>query len=291
MVRLGFDIGGTAIKAGVLDCSMNIVSKKMTAFTREAGFKSIIRKMYEIAMEMLSDNSLEKADVMSVGIAVAGGVDTEKGVSVKACNLGFVNVPLRAEMERYFPGVPVRVINDADAATLAELKKGALKGCKNAIMLTIGTGIGGGVVLDGKLFTGGLGHGTEPGHAALSLGGPLCSCGNQGCVETLCSATWLATEGKADAKDVIGRAKDGDPTSQRILTEYIENLSTALASLTAILDPEAIALGGGVSLAGDILFSPLREKVWQKSFFKHSYKIVPATLGNDAGIVGAALAE
>ncbi|MCL1809442.1 MAG: ROK family protein [Clostridiales bacterium] len=291
MVRIGFDVGGTNIKAGILDGSMNIVAKSMTAFPKESDYSKVVRKMHETAEELLSECRLCKNDVSSLGIAVAGAVDVANGISIKACNLGFYDAPLKDEMKSYFPGIFVHVVNDAFAATLAEFKKGALKGCSNAMLLTIGTGIGGCVILDGKLFTGGMKHGFEPGHVTLALDGPLCTCGNKGCIETLCSATWIADKGKANAKTVIDRAKDGDTESMEIFDEYIENLSTALASLTAIFDPEIIALGGGVSLAGDFLFKPLREKVERKSFFKHPYTIVPAKLGNDAGMIGAALAE
>jgi len=291
VVRIGFDVGGTNIKAGILDDSMNIVAKRMTAFPKESGYRKVVRKMHETARELLLECHLNEGDVKSLGIAVAGAVDVANGVSIKACNLGFYNAPLSEEMKQHFPSIPIHVINDAYAATLAEFKKGALKGCSNAILLTIGTGIGGGVVLDGKLFYGGMKHGIEPGHATLALDGPLCTCGNRGCVETLCSATWIAEKGKANAKAVIDRAKEGDPACLEVFNEYIENLSSALASLTVLFDPEIIALGGGVSLAGRFLFEPLGEKVKQKSFFKYPYKIVPAELGNDAGMIGAALAE
>jgi glucokinase len=123
------------------------------------------------------------------------------------------------------------------------------------------------------------------------MNGKECTCGNKGCVETLCSAAWIADKGGQDAKKVIDSAKEGDPVSVRIFGEYIENLSSAIASLAAVFDPQIIAIGGGISLAGDFLFEPLRKKVENKSFFKHPYKIVPAKLGNEAGMVGAAISS
>lgn len=176
--------------------------------------------------------------------------------------------------------------------------------------MTIGTGVGGGIICEGKMFNGGQNHGVELGHMMLKYGGIRCSCGNYGCVESYCTATWIIEEGKklikekkdslltsrsqgkldnVDAKMVIDAARDGDPHAQEIFETFVDNLSAAITSINAILDPEIIAIGGGVSGAGDILFKPLREKVQEKSFFEVDYKIVPAFLGNDAGIVGAAM--
>ena len=294
MKTIGFDVGGTNIKAGLFDGEMNFLSKKMSPFPKELGYQNIVKTMYDITAQMLAESGMAAECVDSVGIASAGEVDAVRGVIIRAHNLNFYDVPIRTEMEKYFPGVPVNLINDADAAALAELNKGAFRGYKNAILLTLGTGIGGGVIIDGKLFTGGLSHGVELGHVILSMDGPLCTCGNKGCIEALCSATWLKNKGQPagykDAKAVIDAAKNGEPAAVEIFGEYTGNLSTAIASLANLLDPEIVALGGGVSLAGDFLFKPLGKKVEDKSFFKYPYKIVPAMLGNDAGAIGAAVA-
>ena len=293
MTRIGFDVGGTNIKAGLFDNDMNYLSKKISSFPKALGYHNIIETMYETAMEMLTENNLSKDDVCSIGIASAGGIDIEGGIIIAAYNLDFKEVPIRDEMKSHFPGIPVKLINDADAAALAELKKGALKGCRNSLLLTIGTGLGSGVIIDGKLYSGGLGNGTEVGHMLLSRDGPLCTCGKRGCIESFCAATWLVNAGRDlgyyGAKAVIDAAKNGEAAAIDVFNEYIENFSDAIASLANLLDPEIVALGGGVSLAGDFLFVPLREKVEKKSFFKHPYKIVPARLGNDAGTIGAAV--
>ena len=294
MIRIGFDIGGTNIKAGLFNGDMNFLSKKSFTFQKESGYRNIIKTMYEISIEMLSENNLNKKDVCSIGVASAGEIDIAGGIIIRAHNLGFYNVPIQEEMSRYFPDIPISLINDADAAALAELKKGALQGYNNAILITIGTGIGGGIIIGGKLYRGGLSHGAEVGHVIVFSDGPLCTCGNRGCIETLCSATWLAKKGQpagyADAKAVIDAAKNEEPVAIEIFNEYIDNFGMAIASLTNLLDPEIIALGGGVSLAGDFLFDPLRKKVEQKSFFKYPYKITAAQLGNDAGTIGSAAA-
>jgi len=293
MIRLGFDVGGTNIKAGLFDAEMNYLSKKISPFPKELGHHSIVGKMYEISRAMLGENGMTEKDVAAIGIASAGEIDPVDGVIVRAHNLDFYNVPMRTEMEKFYPGVLIKLINDAAAATLAEHGKGALLGCKNAILIALGTEIGGGMIIDGKLYRGGLSHGVELGHMTLSMEGPMCTCGNRGCIEAFCSATWLKNKGQpagyTDAKAVIDAAKNNEPAAVKIFDEYVGNLSTAIASLANLLDPEIVALGGGVSLAGDFLFEPLREKVKIKSFFRYPYKIVPARLGNDAGTIGAAV--
>ena len=289
MIRIGFDIGGTNIKAGLFSGDMEMLSKKGAPFVKEGSYHNVITRMNELAGEMLTESRLCAQDVKAIGVAVAGAVDTVNGVVLKAHNLGFYNVPVKAEIQRLFPESQVCVINDAAAATWAEYKKGALRGCNNALLLTLGTGVGGGAIIDGRLWMGGNGNGFEPGHITLDINGAECTCGNRGCIETLCSAPWIEKKGGTDAKTVIDSAKNGDATSLEIFREYVENLSRAIASLTAVFDPEIIALGGGLSLAGEFLFGPLREKVLEKSFFKHAYKIVPAGLGNDAGIIGAVI--
>ena len=290
MSLLGFDVGGTNIKAGLFDDGFLMLSKKSVRFSKEISHGEIFKKMREAAAEMLSENGLGEESVKALGVAVAGAVDDLNGIVLRAHNLNFYDVPVRTEMARLFPGAAVSVINDADAATLAEYKLGALKGCKNALLLTLGTGMGGGAIIGGRLWGGGLGHGFEPGHVTIDKNGSLCTCGNRGCAETLCSATWIKNRAGKDVKTVFDLAKNGDHGSIEIVNEYIDNLSTAIASLTAVFDPEIIALGGGVGLAGSFLTDPLAEKVAQKSFFKHPYKIVPAALGNDAGMTGAAIA-
>ncbi len=160
------------------------------------------------------------------------------------------------------------------------------------MMVTLGTGLGGGLILNDRLFRGGRGNGTEPGHMILVNGGRPCTCGNEGCAEAYCSATRLAKDGKVygwnTAKAVIDAAKAGDEFATAIVNAYIDDLGSYLASIVNLLDPERIAVGGGVSAAGDFLMKPLIENVRQKSFFSTIPEIVVATAGNDAGIYGAA---
>lgn len=309
MIHVGFDVGGTNIKAGLVDGDARIITKRNVPFPR-GSYEKAAQVMENLAWEMLAEQGLGRRDIKSLGIAIPGNIDTEGSLVIDAYNLDFHNVPMKGEMSGRFPGVPVALGNDANLAALAELYAGAFRGYKTAVLMTLGTGVGGGVILGGRMFNGGKEHGVELGHMCLLHDGPQCTCGNRGCVETVCAATWLTKqgrdvvlagresliarkvrneEGRVNAKTVLDCAREGDGAALEIFEQYIEYLSSAIVSLVALLDPEIIALGGGVSLAGDFLFEPLREKVWKKSFFKYKHRIVPAEMGNDAGIIGAAM--
>ena len=229
---------------------------------------------------------------------------------VDAHNLNFHNVPLRKILSDAFPGIPVYIANDANGAALAELYTGAFVGCKTGVLLTLGTGLGGGIILNGKMFNGGMNHGVELGHAYLVDGGEPCTCGNLGCMEAYCAASALTRDGrramqahpesmlaeqtggdpgKITPKLVTDCAKAGDAAAKAVFDTYLEHLSSACASVYNILDPEVLAIGGGLSAAGPFLFDPLQEKVSKKCFYATRGKLVPAVLGNEAGMVGAAL--
>ncbi len=310
MYQIGFDVGGTNLKVGVVHESMEIVARRNVAFPKGETYEKVAALMADQVRGLADEMMLPVEKFNSIGIATAGSIDASGTIIVNAHNLGFHNVPMVDEMHKYFPAIPVYLANDADAAALAELHAGAFRGKKTAVLLTLGTGVGGGIILGGKMFKGGLGHGNELGHMIIQHGGPICTCGNRGCVESLCTATWLIQQGrkaiveypisliyekvegdmnKVTAKIVIDSAKEGDAIALDIFNTYVDTLSSAITSVIALLDPEVVALGGGVSLAGDFLFKPVRELVKQKSFFKIYHEVVPAQLGNTAGIIGAAL--
>ncbi len=295
MLRIGFDIGGTNIDVGAVDEANQVVARRRRPFPKGSSYLEVIRIMESLVHELLQEADATTNEPASIGIAVPGSIDGPAGTIISAHNLGFYNVPIKAAVGDRFPATPVFLINDANAATLAEFRMGALRDCRTGILLTLGTGVGGGLIQCGEVFEGGLGHGVELGHMCIDRNGPLCTCGNKGCVETLCSATWLAEQGKkeisefADAKFVIDSAKAGDLAAAEIFRRYVDQLSTALASYAVLLDPEVMVLGGGVSHAGEFLLEPLRQKVKEKSFFHYPYKIVKAELGSEAGIIGAAL--
>ncbi|MBE6020763.1 MAG: ROK family protein [Clostridiales bacterium] len=311
MFLLGIDIGGTNIKIGFIEKETGVlVAFDQLPFQKELGYRKICERIRDKAFELAQEKGIDIDEVSSVGAAVPGSIDPEEKTVLNAYNLDFKNVPLKEELSTLFTGKSVSIVNDASAAAFAEFKAGALKGHSTAVFLTIGTGLGGCLVLGGKLFNGGRGYGVEPGHIIIDCYGEKCTCGNVGCAETLCSASWLARQGRSalisypdsliaqrsgndpervSAKLVIDAVRSGDTAAIRIFNEFLENLSSAIASMVNLLDPEIIAIGGGISAAGDILYIPLELKVNDKAFFKDEYKVVPAVMGNDAGMIGAAL--
>ena len=307
MFEIGVDIGGTNIKYGLVNEALEIVAHGSIPFPKTTA-EDMADKLAAALRAMLAEQGV--TEIGSIGIVVPGSIDRSGEVVIAAYNLGFHDVPLRAIMQARFPGVPVYIANDANGAALAELYKGAFVGCKTAVLFTLGTGFGGGIILDGKMFNGGMNHGVELGHAYLVDGGEPCTCGNLGCMEAYCAASALTRDGrramqahpesmlteqtggdpgKITPKLVTDCAKAGDAAAKAVFDTYIEHLSSACASVYNILDPEVLAIGGGLSAAGPFLFDPLQEKVSKKCFYATRGKLVPAVLGNEAGMVGAAL--
>ena len=309
MYQIGVDIGGTNIKIGLVDDALEIVERRSIRFPHD-GPQSVADKLAEAIREVLTAAQVPETVLQSIGIVVPGSIDPTGEIVINAYNLGFHDVPFKKLIAAHFPNTPVFMANDANGAALAELYKGALVGCRTAVLLTLGTGLGGGIILNGKMFNGGMNQGTELGHAYLVDGGEHCTCGNNGCMEAYCAASALAREGARamqrdprgllsersggnaaliDAKMVVDCAKAGDVTAKRVFDEYIGHLSSACASFFNILDPEVIAIGGGLCGAGEFLFAPLRERITEKCFYKSHGAVVPAVMGNDAGIIGAAM--
>ncbi len=299
MLCVGFDIGGTTVKAGAVKDGKEII-RKVAYPTPKGDAEAMCGLIKRVSAELSGG---EPIDVL--GVTVPGSVDPEGGI-LDAWNIELRNVPLKAMIESMIPAGKVIVKNDADAAAAAEIRFGALAGVTTGLMLTLGTGVGGSIVLGGELFKGGLGRGTELGHAMLDRGGRLCGCGHRGCIETLCSATALkrlaekacnerrgmiycrASEGEeVGAKLAIECAMAGDETAAAIFDEYTDALSDAVASFVNVLDPEVIVIGGGVSGAGDFLLDILREKVPPRTFFGSCGRFSVAKAGNDAGILGS----
>lgn len=302
MISLGFDIGGTTIKGGAVD-SENLLVKKISRETPKGDPEAMCAVIRAMAEELSEGYD----GIDTLGVTVPGSVDSDGGI-LDAWNIGLRNVPLRKFISEAIPAKRVIVRNDADAAAAAELAKGALKGVETGLMLTLGTGVGGCLILGGKLFHGGLDRGTELGHAVMQRGGITCGCGHKGCVETLCSATALkrlaekardedlgmiaekAAEGAlVDAKLLMDCAKAGDKTAQELFESYTDALADAIASFVNVIDPQVIVIGGGVSGAGDQLLEPLRRLVPVKCFFGSCGEIKAAEAGNDAGMIGAVI--
>ena len=291
---IGFDVGGSHI-AGALFSDEKELSRLQTPYPKNEPDKAsgIIAQMIEALADAIPEAAEDKLSLLNVvGIAVPGSISRDKRTVLNAYNLGFKNHPLPELIERKLNSrVRVLMANDADAAAWAEYMRGSLKGYANSVLITLGTGVGGGIILNMDA-------------------GEKCSCGVKGCFESCCSATALIREGvrslssapngmmaalshgdaaNINAKLVIDCARAGDPAAKAIFTEYAHALGCGIASLINIINPERIAIGGGVSGAGEFLLKPVREYVKQMSFYDNFASIVKATLGNDAGLVGAAL--
>lgn len=307
MYRIGVDIGGTNIKIGLVDQTLSIVARSSVPFPHLDG-AGVAGVLAQEVRQLLTKQSLTLADLSSVGVVVPGSIDPTGSTVINAYNLGFHHVPFRAQLQACFGDIPVYLANDADGAALAELGAGAFRGCRTAVLLTLGTGVGGGLILGGKMFSGGKGQGVELGHMPLVAGGEPCTCGLRGCIEAYCSATALARDGerareahpesalarfagRLDAKAVIDCARAGDEAARDVFSAFVEHLASACISMIHLIDPEVIAIGGGVCGAGEFLFTPLRERVAEKCFFSDFAKIVPAEMGNNAGMIGAAMLE
>ncbi len=300
---VGIDLGGTFIKGAIVDEAGTIVIKEEIPTHAERGPSDILRRIEELARVLIERSGVELTDCAGVGIGVPGFIDTEAGVAVEVINIGWKNVFVRDPLTESL-GLPVYMENDANAAALGEAFAGAGKGCESALCITLGTGVGGGVILEGKVLRGASHMAGEIGHIVLYPEGAPCNCGHRGCLETVSSATGvvrLARERMArgeqtelqsenlTAADVFATAVRGDALAQAVVAEATEVLGRGLAIAANIVNPVAIVVGGGMARAGDALFTPLREAFSRYALERVAAvaKIVPATLGNDAGVVGA----
>lgn len=311
MYKLGFDIGGTNIAYGLLDEGFNIIARGSLPFPRDSfgepkDVETVASCLKELSDELCAAHAVPYKRVELIGICIPGSIDKTKQIVINAHNLGFHNVPFKQIAKQAF-GKRVLLRNDADSAAIAEHRMGALKGASCGVLVTVGTGIGGGIIINGRLFNGGMGNGIELGHMRLDNNGEECTCGQRGCVETLCSATWLANQARElfdrgnaelqgfsnciDARALIECAKLGDAECMKVWNTYLINFSDALASIINIIDPEVIAIGGGLSNAGEFLIEPLSRIAVERCFFDEAARIVKAKLGNDAGLLGAVMDE
>ena len=309
MVYIGIDLGGTGIKIGVVDESGAILSQGETPTLAGRPYEDIIADMGRCMLDVMARGGFEEKDIASIGVGIPGVADEKTGHVIFCTNLGWSDVPLRTELQKYL-NKPVYIDNDATVAGFAESICGVSAGCHSSVFMTLGTGVGGGIVINGKPYSGVHGIGSEIGHMIIKMDGEPCTCGNLGCMEAYCAASALTRDGrramqahpesmlaeqtggdpgKITPKLVTDCAKAGDAAAKAVFDTYIEHLSSACASVYNILDPEVLAIGGGLSAAGPFLFDPLQEKVSKKCFYATRGKLVPAVLGNEAGMVGAAL--
>lgn len=307
MYRIGIDLGGTHIGAGLVENGV-LKAKKYVDTPSDREFHATVKAMAEAIYALLAENGVELAQCEAIGIGSPGVADEKTGNIVYSANFDWHDVPLRRELYSLVP-LPIAIANDADAAGWAEYAAGAGKGSQSCVTITLGTGVGGGIVLNGKLFSGGMAGGGELGHVTLVAEGRVCGCGKKGCAEAYTSATAiikraqellgsypdssLAKIESINAKAVVDAARQGDKLGCFVFEEYVNYLAHLLASIINLLAPQVIALGGGVAGAGDFLLEPLRRRVDELVLNKAlpRAKITLATMGSDAGIVGAAMLE
>ncbi|HUB98217.1 MAG TPA: ROK family protein [Solirubrobacterales bacterium] len=301
---IGVDLGGTKMLVGVLD------GTETKWESREASTGQTEDELVELLVREITEAREACPEVTAVGMGIPATMDHDRGIAVAAVNLPLENLPIRDLVEERV-GLPVVVDNDANVAAFAEFLYGAGKGMTDIVMLTIGTGIGGGLVLNGELYRGSTGAGAELGHVVIQADGPPCqgNCPNHGCVEALASGTALGREGKAaaesapdsaigkvlaaggtvDGKAVTEAALAGDETSIAVFELIGGRLGVACSSFANIFQPNAIVVGGGVIAAGDLLLDPARREVRERALKPmNETPILEATMGNDAGMIGAA---
>ena len=312
MVRIGIDVGGTGIQIGVVDAEGRILAKNSIVTRIDLPFQEQIAQMAACALETLRASGHTLDEVVSIGAGVPGIAD-DNGIVVFCTNMNWHNVPFREEFQKHIDK-PVFIGNDATVAGLAESVAGISAGSSSSVFITLGTGVGGGIVIGGKVWSGAHGVGSEIGHMTLELDGIACTCGKRGCLERYCSATAIIRMAKEqlavhpdsvimaycagdtsriNAKMVFDASREGDPVGEKVFRRFIYYLALAVNNIISFLDPEVIVLGGGVSKAGSYLLNALREEVPKHLFYRTMpyAKIELATLGADAGIIGAAMLE
>lgn len=307
---VGIDLGGTNIVAGVVDEGYNIVAKASTKTNCPRPEKEIADDMAKMALQAVKNANLTIDDIEWIGIGTPGIANSSTGVIERANNLGFENTPMVKYISEAIDK-PVFIENDANAAAYGEFVAGAAKGSKNAVCITLGTGVGGGIIVDGRIYAGSNFAGAEIGHTVIEVDGAQCSCGRKGCFEAYSSATGLIRmskeamaqfpesimnkmaeeKGKVTARTSFDAMRAGDKAAKDVVDKYIKYLAAGITNTINIFQPDVLCIGGGVCNEGDPLLLPVKALVEKEDFASNSAKrteIVIAKLGNDAGIIGAA---
>lgn len=312
MYSVGIDLGGTNIAAGVVDKTGRILVKDSVKTMPKRHYSLIAEDMAKLALSVISKAGIKLSDVLGIGVGAPGIIDAKNGIVLYANNLGFNNTPLTAELKKH-TDLPVRISNDANCAALGEAVAGAAAGKQNVVMITLGTGVGGGIVIDGKIYEGEHSAGAELGHSMLVVDGVLCTCGRRGCWEAYSSATALIRMTReameqysdslmhelcknnpenADGRTAFTAARKGDAAGLFVVEKYIKYLAEGIIDIVNIFRPELILVGGGISKEGDYLLDPVRRYVAEYAYggiHTPLPGIIPAALGNDAGIIGAGM--
>ena len=315
MYRIGVDLGGTNIAVGFINEKYEIKAKATTKTNMPRPAKEIFADIVKCIKEACQKAGIDLSRVKSIGIGTPGSCDKKNGIILYANNLDFNNVPAVEMVHAELPGIPVYIENDANCAALGEALAGSGKGKNSFIAVTLGTGVGGGIVLDGKILTGCNDAGGEIGHISIKFDGEQCNCGRVGCWERYASATALVNQTKAamrlhkdskmwelcggDIENAGGRTafdamRAGDKYGKEVCDNYIYYVAVGAANVVNIFQPDMLCFGGGICNEGDTLLKPLEKHVAQMRYSKNheiQTEICRATLGNDAGIIGAALVQ
>ena len=313
MIRIGIDIGGTGIQIGAVDENNQIIAQSSIPTRTDIPFEDQVEQMTSCILGLLDPEKNPKLtldNVLSIGAGIPGIANAD-GVVINCTNLGWSYTPLRQEFQKRIDK-PFYVDNDANVAALAESVAGVSAGTSSSVFITLGTGIGSGIILNGRIWNGHHGIGGELGHMILDLDGVPCSCGNHGCIEQYCSATALirmareqvcihpeslilslagGDPSRIHAKLVLDAVREQDPVAEKIFRKYISALAQTIAGIANFLDPEIIILGGGVSRSGDLLLQPLRTEFPKYVLFNDQPlpRLEIAALGAEAGVIGAAM--
>ena len=311
---LGIDLGGTNIAAGVVDENYRLIEKVSIPTGGSRPFEEVVADMARAARMAAEKAGMREEEFSSLGVGTPSSENPKTGLVAHVNNMGWHNAPLRAELAKH-TALPLYINNDADCAALGEVLGGAAREYENALMITLGTGVGGGVILNKRIFTGADKMGCEPGHTMLVMDGVRCTCGKKGCFESYGSATALirqtkeamaehpesliaalcsGDENRINGKTVFDAAKQGDRVALAVVDRYTSYLAAGIGSLVTLFRPQVVIMGGGISAQGAYLLDPLNEKMADTVFAAAEIgrpKAILAQLGNDAGIIGAAMLE
>ena len=309
--RIGIDVGGTNVKIALVDGDGKIIYSNSVPTYAQMGYEYTVNNIKQAIKDLMKETNTESKDIQGIGFDFPGQVDCKTGVVKNAPNIpGWVNVPIAQMIEDEFH-IPTRIDNDVRCAALGELKFGAGRGCENFVCITVGTGIGSGLVINGKVVRGAANAAGEIGHIKLQMeDGPLCGCGDSGCLEAFASGPSivamaqeylkggksakfreLAGDGEITPYIVAKAAEAGDPVAKRIFEKMGYYIGMGLTSVINLLNPEKIIIGGGVAECGELLLDPIRRTINDRAMKvqREAVEIVPAELGNSAGVIGASM--
>jgi len=307
---IGVDLGGTNIVVGLVDNKGNLVDKESCPTGRERGFDAVVEDIVGLSRQLLQSERVINDPVKGMGIGIPGIADPETGVVISCVNLFWENVPLREALETKL-SLPVFIDNDATLAGLAEYEVGVMKGAKSGVFLTLGTGVGGGIIMDHQVISGKHGIASEVGHMVVGHSEEACNCGRKGCLETFASSTAIIAytkkhlpnhptsvlnqqiegdDSKLDGRLIFDAAKAGDPFALESVHRFAHYLAIGIMNIVAVIDPEMFVLGGGIAGAGDFLLDIVRAELEKEKYFPTVPigELCLAELKNDAGVLGGA---